>query len=420
MSRAAPKVFISYRREETAGHAGRLYDVMSTRFGDGNVFMDVDLAPGVDFVNRITEAVGGCHVLLVIMGPRWATISNGAAAVPRLAQPGDYVALEVETGLRRADVTVIPVLVGGAKMPDPATLPATFRALTRRNALELSDTRWRYDVDRLLGALDNLLAGTSATHKRPVPPPPPQPETLESPQPRLPREPPETREPRGPGRVSLVLSTTLVAAAAGLIGRSIGEDLRQKSASFPKGGNGTDWPQVTTKARVDHIVDPLVWRGFAWVVVGAAVALWLTVRLRNPLAPVGRLILGALAGVGAGLAWAVVYAVPVYALPTSRSISTDKQHLLLVAAMAAAGAVIGGLAGWVWRRRGSAGFAAGLLAGGLWEAFLIGTDLSGGGHDVAKAAGSAAVVVGFTALTQAMLDAREATSSGAVPSPSAR
>src|SRR5204862_6256136 len=95
-----PKVFISYRREETAGHAGRLYDVMASRFGDSNVFMDVDIAPGVDFVNRITQAVDACHVLLVIIGPRWASITNGAAT-PRLAQPGDFVRLEVEEGLRR-------------------------------------------------------------------------------------------------------------------------------------------------------------------------------------------------------------------------------------------------------------------------------------------------------------------------------
>jgi hypothetical protein len=69
---AAPKVFISYRREETAGHAGRLYDAIAARFGDRNVFMDVDLAPGIDFVEQITEAVGACGVLLVVMGPTWA------------------------------------------------------------------------------------------------------------------------------------------------------------------------------------------------------------------------------------------------------------------------------------------------------------------------------------------------------------
>ncbi len=65
-----PKVFITYRREETGPHAGRLYDAMVARFGEDNVFMDVDMAPGVDFVERITEAVGACRVLIVVMGPQ--------------------------------------------------------------------------------------------------------------------------------------------------------------------------------------------------------------------------------------------------------------------------------------------------------------------------------------------------------------
>ena len=62
-----PKVFISYRREETAAYAGRLYDSMAATFGDRNVFMDVDLAPGIDFVDRITNAVSACHVLIVVL-----------------------------------------------------------------------------------------------------------------------------------------------------------------------------------------------------------------------------------------------------------------------------------------------------------------------------------------------------------------
>ena len=76
---AGPNVFITYRREETAAHAGRIYDAMVDRFGEGNVFMDVDMTPGVDFVERITEAVAACQVLIVVMGPRWATVENEKA-----------------------------------------------------------------------------------------------------------------------------------------------------------------------------------------------------------------------------------------------------------------------------------------------------------------------------------------------------
>src|SRR5205085_5438512 len=194
LSSGVPKVFISYRREETAGHAGRLYDVMSTRFGDGNVFMDVDMAPGVDFVQRIKDAVGGCHVLLVIIGPRWSTITNGAIA-PRLADPDDFVRLEVEEGLRRANVTVIPVLVGGARMPEPAELPRELHSLSRRNALELSDTRWRYDVDRLLVHLDGLLGRGPSVTTTPTPAPRPTPRPAATPIARPLPPPPARREP---------------------------------------------------------------------------------------------------------------------------------------------------------------------------------------------------------------------------------
>jgi hypothetical protein len=176
---AAPKLFISYRREETAGHAGRLYDAIAGRFGERNVFMDVNLAPGIDFVEQITTAVGACDVLLVVMGPRWATPSdeNGRS---RLEDPNDFVRLEVETALRRPDVRVIPLLVAGARMPDPDNMPESVQALSRRNALELSDLRWHHDVGRLVSTLAELLDGPSVapevaapTPDHPSPPTPP-------------------------------------------------------------------------------------------------------------------------------------------------------------------------------------------------------------------------------------------------------
>jgi YVTN family beta-propeller protein len=152
-----PKVFITYRREETSAQAGRLYDAMVGRFGENNVFMDVDMAPGVDFVERIAEAVAACHVLIVVMGPHWATVEDERGR-RRLADPEDFVRLEVETALRRPDVTPIPVLVAGGRMPSREDLPEEVRAITRRNALELSDMRWRQDVGRLISTLDELLA----------------------------------------------------------------------------------------------------------------------------------------------------------------------------------------------------------------------------------------------------------------------
>lgn len=168
-SAPAPKVFISYRRQDSAAYAGRLWDVMVARFGERNVFMDVDLEPGVDFVDRITEAVSECRILLEVIGPAWATTQDAEGEL-RLADPEDFVRLELETALRRPDVTVIPVLVGGAQMPAPRDLPPEVRAVTRRNALELSHERWRSDVGRLVKALERLLAEITATHGTQVPP----------------------------------------------------------------------------------------------------------------------------------------------------------------------------------------------------------------------------------------------------------
>ena len=154
---STPKVFISYRRAETAGHTGRLYDAMVARFGEDNVFMDVDMQPGVDFVARIQAVVAACHVLLVVIGPDWARALPGEPQA-RIADPEDFVRLEVATALSRSDVTVIPLLVERASMPAPEDLPENLRALTRRNALELSDLRWHADTAGLMEVIEQLLA----------------------------------------------------------------------------------------------------------------------------------------------------------------------------------------------------------------------------------------------------------------------
>jgi non-specific serine/threonine protein kinase len=118
--------------------------------------MDIELEPGIDFVDRIVEVVVACHVFLVIVGPKWATLANSEGR-PRIVDRADYVRLEVETALRRRDVRVIPLLVAGARMPRSEELPEELRALSRRNALELSDSRWRYDVGRLMDTLEKWL-----------------------------------------------------------------------------------------------------------------------------------------------------------------------------------------------------------------------------------------------------------------------
>jgi hypothetical protein len=145
--------FISYRRDDSAGHVGRLYDALSARFGRQRLFFDIDhIAPGQDFVQVLDNSLNRCSVLLVVIGKRWA--GSGRVGSRRIDQPDDFVRLEVAAALRRPDLRVIPVLIQGAKMPGPASLPDDLKDLSRRNATELSDLRWKEDVARLIASLE--------------------------------------------------------------------------------------------------------------------------------------------------------------------------------------------------------------------------------------------------------------------------
>ncbi len=157
---AAPapgRVFISYRREETAYPAGWLYDRLAERYGGGQIFKDVDsIQLGDDFVEVITTAVGSCDVLLALIGEEWLTITD-AQGRRRLDDPDDFVRLEIEAALTR-NVRVIPILVDGASMPRADQLPDSLARLVRRQALELSPARFDFDTNRLLKVLDTTLA----------------------------------------------------------------------------------------------------------------------------------------------------------------------------------------------------------------------------------------------------------------------
>ncbi len=144
-----PTLFISYRRDDTAGFTRALFNALESRFG-GGVFMDVDtLAPGDDFVDAIERAVGACEVVLAVIGPQWAVSADGRA---RLAEDNDYVRLELEIALKRG-ITIIPILVESTPMPGVDSLPDSLLPLLRRNALSLSNARFAADLDRLASAL---------------------------------------------------------------------------------------------------------------------------------------------------------------------------------------------------------------------------------------------------------------------------
>ena len=200
-------IFINYRREDSAGHAGRLFDGLSSHF-PGRLFMDVDtIAPGIDFVDAIEQAVGACEVLIVMIGREWLTLKN-AAGGRRIDEDGDFVRLELEHALIR-NIRVIPVLVQGAEPPRPEDLPPSLAKLARRNAIELSDARWGYDVDRLAQTIQGVLG-----EKTPAAPPPEAPGA----------PPPATAPKRRPAarawvRAAVFPVAALLLAAAGWISK---------------------------------------------------------------------------------------------------------------------------------------------------------------------------------------------------------
>jgi hypothetical protein len=151
------RIFISYRREETAYPAGWLFDRLAHHFGAAQVFKDVDsIELGDDFVEVISRAVGACDVLLALIGDQWLTIAD-VQGRRRLDDPNDFVRLEIEAALRR-NVRIVPILVDGANMPRTDELPTGLAGLVRRQALELSPSRFEYDLSRLLRVLDRTLA----------------------------------------------------------------------------------------------------------------------------------------------------------------------------------------------------------------------------------------------------------------------
>lgn len=152
------KLFISYRRNDTAAHAGRLYDRLSTHFGRDQLFMDVDgIEPGQDFTQVIAATLRDCDAVIVLIGPRWLLEHDGAGA-RRIDQTDDFVHLEVAQALASTR-RVIPVLVGGARMPSERELPPPLAPLARRHALEIRDgAAFHRDVEPLIAAVERPLA----------------------------------------------------------------------------------------------------------------------------------------------------------------------------------------------------------------------------------------------------------------------
>ena len=222
----ADAIFISYRRDDSEGEAGRLFSDLTRAFGNDTVFMDVaGIKPGANFRKTLEDNVSGCGVFLAIIGPTWATITN-AQGIRRLDDPEDFVAMELSSALKRG-IPVIPILVHEAKMPDKKDLPDSLRDFSDQQCVEVSHTRWDSDVQLLIKALKPYIAPPKLAVQPPVHAtvpmqlPPPNPTAFRMP-------PPPSKKSKAPLILGISAAVLLVVILLAVIVNSTDQDVSKK------------------------------------------------------------------------------------------------------------------------------------------------------------------------------------------------
>lgn len=153
------KIFLSYRRDDSEGYVGRIQDHLESRFPD-RIFRDVSgLEPGEDFVDALQREGEGCKALIAVIGRRWLSVTD-AAGKRRIDDPADILRDEIVHALQR-NIRVIPLLVGGARMPAAEELPTDLAFLARRQALSINEDDFKHDMERLIHVLEKALGEDS-------------------------------------------------------------------------------------------------------------------------------------------------------------------------------------------------------------------------------------------------------------------
>jgi len=152
------KMFISYRRADSKYVVDRIRDRLITAYGEDAIFRDIESIPlGENFSSVLDKATSTCNVMLVVIGPQWAGITD-TQGNKRLFDPGDFTRIEVETGLTHKEILVIPVLVMNATMPAPQDIPESLRNLLFRNAISVrNDPDFNPDMLRLVQGINRFL-----------------------------------------------------------------------------------------------------------------------------------------------------------------------------------------------------------------------------------------------------------------------
>lgn len=150
------RIAISYRRSDSQDITGRIFDRLAAHYGKDTVFRDIDsIQPGIDFRTQIADALGLTDVLLVIAGPAW--LGHGKNGGSRMSNEADPVRVEVETALKR-NIPIIPVLVGGMRMPEVGELPASLKDFAYRHAVTVDGGRdFDHHIEGLIRALDRIV-----------------------------------------------------------------------------------------------------------------------------------------------------------------------------------------------------------------------------------------------------------------------
>jgi TIR domain len=142
-------VFLSYRRDDTGGEAGRLADALQSKLGRRSLFRDVvSISPGEHFDVAVEGQLAAARIVLTLIGPAWLELLGRRSTEATT----DYHRLEVATALREGK-RVIPILLRGAALPAPTALPEDLLPLAKCQAMTMRDEAWRTDVERLLDAL---------------------------------------------------------------------------------------------------------------------------------------------------------------------------------------------------------------------------------------------------------------------------
>ncbi|MFJ9559792.1 TIR domain-containing protein [Streptomyces fuscichromogenes] len=147
-----PSLFTNFRRADTGSVGPHIDTKLQCEFGARAAFRDQRSLPkGLDYREHLERAVRKCDLLLVIMGARWASVTD-AENRRLIDREDDWVRREIAlAGAYR--LPVIPVLVDDAQLPDKDELPADIRYLAYRQAVYFRPHQEHIDFPPLLSAI---------------------------------------------------------------------------------------------------------------------------------------------------------------------------------------------------------------------------------------------------------------------------